>query len=73
MPSKKNDVRRALEIKFKDGSVKTLELCKATSIHVDTGMLHLDELKNGAWRLTFSDGLADDFSKIESFNVIRED
>jgi hypothetical protein len=72
MAKEKSKVKRLIEIKFKDGSTKALELSKATAIHVNTGMLHLDEMKDGTWRLTFSDGLADDFSKIESFDIVRE-
>ena len=64
--------RRALEIKLKDGTSTILELSKATAIKANVGMLHLDRLKDSTWRLTFSDDIAEDFSKIESIVIIRE-
>ena len=65
-------MRRAIEIKFKDGSSKTLELSKATAIKADIGMLHLDRLPDKNWRLTFSEDITEEFSKIDSFKIIRE-
>ena len=65
-------MRRAFEIKFKDGTSKFLEISKATSIKADIGMLHLDRIKDGSYRLIFSDSIAEDFSQIESFNIVRE-
>jgi hypothetical protein len=64
--------RKAFEIKFKDGTSTLLELSKATAIKADVGMLHLDRLRDSTWRLTFSDDIAEDFSKIESIGIIRE-
>lgn len=66
-------MRRAIEIKFTDGSSKTLELSKATSIRSDIGMVHLDKLKDDSWRLTFSSDITDEFKNISSFEMIRED
>jgi hypothetical protein len=65
-------MRRAIEIKFVNGTSKILELSKATSIKADIGILHLDRLDNGTWRLTFSDSICKEFSEIDSFNMIRE-
>ena len=65
-------MRRAIEIKFKDGSSKTLELSKATAIKADIGMLHLGRLPDKNWRLTFSEDITEEFSKIDSFKIIRE-
>jgi len=36
-------------------------------------MIHFDELDDGTWRLIFSKDMIDDFSKIKSFEIIRED
>ena len=66
-------MRRAIEIKMIDGTSVTLELSKATSIREDIGMLHIDKLDSGTWRLLFSKDIAEDFKKIESFNMISED
>jgi hypothetical protein len=65
-------MRRAVTIKFKDGTYRILELSKATAIRSDIGMLHLDKVKDGTWRLTFSNDVAEDFSKIVSLEMIRE-
>jgi hypothetical protein len=67
------DVRRAVRINFKDGSSTTLELSKATEIRAAIGMLHLDKLKDGTWRLTYSSDITKDFSKVVSFEMVRED
>ena len=64
--------RRAVAIKFKDGTSRILELSKATAIRSDVGLLHLDKFKDGTWRLTFSYDIAEDFSKITSLEIIRE-
>lgn len=69
-------MKRAVVINFKDGSKKELVLSKATAIRfeaIDAGMLHLDKLLDGSWRLTFSDSIAKDFSTIDSFTMLRED
>lgn len=66
-------MKRAIKINFKDGTNKELVLSKATAIRSDLGMLHLDKISDGKYRLTFSQDICDDFSKIESFGVIRED
>ncbi len=66
-------MRRAIEIKFIDGTTKIIELSKATSIREDIGMIHLDRLANGTWRLIFSTDITDEFKNIQSFNMIRED
>ena len=49
-----------------------LELSKATRINTPKNMIHFDQLENGTWRLMFSGDLIEDFSKIKSFEVIRE-
>lgn len=66
----KSTVRRAIEI---EGTELVLELSKATAINVDKKMIHLDELEDGTYRLIFSKSLIDDFSKIKSLKIIRED
>jgi len=66
-------IRRAIRIVMKDGSYKELELSKATSIKSDLEMLHLDGLPDGSWRLIFSKDIVEDFSKIERFDIVRED
>jgi hypothetical protein len=68
------NVKRSLVIKLKDGTSKELPISKATRIKSDEmGMMHFDKLQDGTWRLTFNDSIIDNFSKIESFFIKRED
>ena len=67
-------MKRALTINFRDGTSKELVLSKATRIKSEgVDMMHLDKLPDESWRLIFSDSITDDFSKIESFSIVRED
>ena len=64
-------MRRAVRIVRKDGSTVDLEICRATKIKAELGMMHLDKLDSG-WRLIFTEDVAGDFSQIERFEVVRE-
>lgn len=66
-------MRRAVEIKFMDGTSRVLELGKATSLKTDLGMIHLERMPDDKWRLLWSEDIVDEFSKIKSFEMIRED
>lgn len=63
-------MRRAIEI---EGLDVTLELSKATAIKSSKEMIHLDKLPDGTWRLIYSDSLIEDFSKVKSLKMVRED
>lgn len=65
----KNNTRRAIELV---GTNVVLELSKATSVKTNKGMIHLDELDDGTWRLIYNGNIIPDFSLIESFKIIRE-
>lgn len=67
-----SQVKRSIVIRFKDGTEKDLILSKATKLMCDASMLHLDNLKDGSWRLIWSKDLADDFSQILGFDIKRE-
>jgi hypothetical protein len=50
-----------------------LEISQATAIkNSDFGLMHMDKLPSGSWRLIFSEDIATDFSTIESFTMLRE-
>jgi hypothetical protein len=67
-------MKRAIVIKFTDGTEKELVLSKAACIHTfNVGTLMLDQLKDGTWRLIWSDGLIEDFTKVAGFEIRRED
>ena len=68
---KKKEIRRAIKVNL-EGTDLVLELSKATRIKTKKNMIHFDELEDGTWRLMFSGDMIDDFSKIKSFEIIRE-
>jgi len=63
-------MRRAIKI---EGLDIELELSKATAVRTNNNMIHLDQLADGTWRLIFNGDMIPDFSKVESFRIIRED
>jgi hypothetical protein len=66
-------MKREIIIKLKDGSEKRLELSKATKLKMDASLLHLDKLKDGTWRLIWSEDIVDQFSDIDFIDINRED
>lgn len=67
-------MKRAIVIKFMDGTEKELVLSKAAQINsLNVGTLNLDQLKDGTWRLIWSTGLIEDLTKVKSFEIRRED
>jgi hypothetical protein len=65
--------KRSLVIKYKDGSTKELELSRATLVKTEDQFMRLDQLKDGKWRLVWSEGLIKDFSQVECFDVLRKE
>jgi len=63
-------MKRAIKL---EGTDTILELSKATAVVTDKQMIHLDQLKDGTWRLIYSSTLIPDFTKVKSFTMIRED
>lgn len=66
---KKDNVKRFIELKGLD---ILLELTKVTAVKTNKNMIHLDQLPDGTWRLIYNGNMIEDFSKIESMNIIRE-
>jgi len=58
----------SLIVRFRDGTKKEFP-----PIPKAADLLCFDELPDGTWRMTYSNILAEDFSKISSFNIHRED
>jgi len=50
-----------------------LELSKATAVKTNKNMIHLDQLPDGTWRLIYNGNMIPDFTKVESFKMVRED
>ena len=66
-------VERTMRLKKLDGTTVDLPIVKATAIRSGAGMLHLDKLPNGSYRLIVSDDIIDDMSQFESMTMIRKD
>jgi len=64
--------KRGLKIKL-EGTEILLNITKATEIKGKKSMIHFDELDDGTYRLIFSKDLIKDFTKVKSFEIIRED
>jgi len=69
---KTSNVKRTLRLNKLDGTYIDLPIVKATAIHIDVGMFHLDKLQNG-YRLIVSDDIIDDMSLFHNFEMIREE
>ena len=66
-------MKREIVLKFKDGSEKRLELSVATKLKIDAGMLNFDRMKDGRWRMIWSEDLIDDFTQLDRIEIYRED
>jgi len=67
------NIKRSINIKFKDGTVKKLPLSKAAKINTDKEVIEISKLRDGTYRLLFSSSLIDDFTKVECLEVERND
>lgn len=50
-----------------------LELGRAASIKSEKEFIYFEKMTDGKWRLTFSESVINDFSKIKNIEIIRED
>jgi len=67
-------MKRMIRLIFNDGTQPIdLELSKATEISTSLQTINLEKLKDGTWRLIYSKDLIDDFSKLQSMEIVRED
>jgi hypothetical protein len=62
-------MKRTIALKGLD---MVLELTKVTTINGSTNMIHLDQLKDGTWRLIYNRDMIPDFTKLESLDIVRE-
>jgi hypothetical protein len=69
-------VKRSIEIDFEDGSTKELEIGKVVAMHgtseATSGKIYLEQMKDGKWRLLYTEDVIEDFTKVKGFNVVRE-
>lgn len=56
-----------------NGTDLVLELSKVTAVKTKLNMIYFDQLQNGTWRLIYNGNLIPDFTKITSFEIVREE
>ena len=66
-------MKRSIIVRFKDGSKKELPLSKATLVKSTMPFLHVDQLKDGTFRLVWGESLVKDFSQVEGIDILRVD
>ncbi len=67
-------MKRSLLIQYNDGHVDTeLELGKANIIHSNEEFIYFEKMRDGKWRMTATNNVIADFSKIDCLKVHRED
>lgn len=65
-------MKRIFRIITNSGNID-LNIKKAVTIKSPKKMFTLEEIKDGNYRLTWSDSLVSNFSEIKGFEIIRED
>ena len=66
--SKKETIKRLIRIK---GTGQELQVSKVTSVNVSINMIHLDQLLDGTWRLTYNENLIPDLTAVEALEIVR--
>ena len=70
-------MKRSLILKHNDGSESIeLELGNANIIKTsneETSFIYIEKRKDGKWRLTATDNLIQDFTKVDQISIHRED
>lgn len=56
-----------------NGTDQLLELSKVVSVDIEKKMINIEQLPNGTWRLIYTKNLIEDFTKVQNFEIIRED
>ena len=71
--AKKLDARRSVRINFNDGTDPVdLELVAAAAIKTEQQCIHIDQMKDGKFRLIYNSNLIPDFTKVKDLEIIRE-
>jgi len=65
-------MKRIMRLNKNDGTSVDLNIIKATAIRSGAGMLHLDKLSSGDYRLIISDDILDDMTLFDNLTMIRE-
>lgn len=68
----KNKLKRTLRMHLKTGEYIDMPIKVATKINTEGGMFHVDEMKDGNYRLIVSKDFIDNMRDFESLYMIRE-
>lgn len=61
-------------IKIEGVSEEELVISKVAKVKLQNdSFIHLDQLKDGTWRLLYTENLIPDFTKVQALTVVRED
>ncbi len=71
--AKKKKVKRSMLLIGKGEVHNILDLSKVVEIRTEVEMIHLDKLKDGTWRLTYSNSTIPDIKDLETLQIVRED
>lgn len=65
-------MKRSLLVHYNDNrESKELEIGKAVGFNLDKEFIYFEKMKDGKWRLDYSESVIDDFSTINKFDVLN--
>ena len=67
----KKEPRRFLKFKSTDSDT-IFEVKRIVKVSVEKKFFHMDELKDGNWRITYNGNMFDTLKDIESIEIIKE-
>jgi hypothetical protein len=70
MSRKKKDPKRLLRFVGTDVEVP---VSRVTAVKVEKNFFHMDQLKDGNWRITYNGNMFDTLKEIECIEIVRED
>jgi len=70
--NKEAQPKRTLRINFSEGEPVDLEIEFAVTLDIKAPMIALEQLDSGKYRLVYDKKLISDFTKVENFEMIRE-
>jgi len=65
------EVKRSINIVFKDGTIKKMPITKVAKINTDKEVIEISRLPSGDYRLLFSSSLIDEFSDVKCLDIKR--
>lgn len=63
-------LQRSVKIETASAAEKVLTISKGSAVKIKAQFLHLDELPDGTWRITYSSLMIPDFMKLKSLDFL---